>query len=332
MKKNTLAIVLTGLFIFSAVLISGSPARAEEALGIENLKLSAGSVGGSWYPLAGAMADLLNKTFEGDPATGIPGGSVANPGIIAKGQAEIGFSYSSYLAAAAEGMDPYKSKITNLKGIMKILPMYVQILVEKEQPFNSLDEFFEMKPAIKLCPLKPGVGDFWVAQKIFEFYGYKLEDVKKWGGSMQFVGSSEAVNLWRDRHINMYTRQGGSPTSDIYEMMISVPAKILPITGELKQTLIDRFGMSPQVIPAGTYPELNEDVETVGMSAVLFCTEDLPEDVVYKFTKTMLQNMDHLASVYKVLGTLDPSTLWKNLGAEQHPGARKAFEELGYLK
>ena len=332
MKKNTLAIVLTGLVIFSAVLLSGSPARAEEPLGIENLKLSAGSVGGSWYPLAGAMADLLNKTFEGDPATGIPGGSVANPGIIAKGQAEIGFSYSSYLAAAAEGMDPYKSKITNLKGIMKILPMYVQILVEKEQPFNTLDEFFEMKPAIKLCPLKPGVGDFWVAQKIFEFYGYKLEDVKKWGGSMQFVGSSEAVNLWRDRHINMYTRQGGSPTSDIYEMMISVPAKILPITGELKQTLIDRFGMSPQVIPAGTYPDLNEDVETVGMSSVLFCTEDLPEDVVYKFTKTMLQNMDHLASVYKVLGTLDPSTLWKNLGAEQHPGARKAFEELGYLK
>lgn len=332
MKKNTLAILLTGLFVFSAVLLSGTPVKAEESLGIDNLKISAGSVGGSWYPLAGAMADLLNKTFEGDPAAGIPGGSVANPGIIAKGQAEIGFSYSSYLTAAAEGMDPYKAKVTNLKGIMKILPMYVQILVEKEQPFNTLDEFFEMKPAIKLCPLKPGVGDFWVAQKIFEYYGYKLEDVKKWGGSMQFVGSSEAVNLWRDRHINMYTRQGGAPTSDIYEMMVSVPAKILPITGELKQTLIDKFGMSPQIVPAGTYPDINEDVETVGMSAVLFCKEDLSEEVVYKFTKTMLQNMDHLASVYKVLGTLDPSTLWKNLGAEQHPGARKAFEELGYLK
>jgi TRAP transporter TAXI family solute receptor len=90
--------------------------------------------------------------------------------------------------------------------------------------------------------------------------------------------------------------------------------------------------MSPQIVPAGTYPDINEDIETVGMSAVLFCKEDLSEEVVYKFTKTMLQNMDHLASVYKVLGTLDPSTLWKNLGAEQHPGARKAFEELGYLK
>ncbi|MBN1332974.1 MAG: TAXI family TRAP transporter solute-binding subunit [Synergistales bacterium] len=332
MKRKGLVMILTALFIVSALFLAGNQARAEESLGVDSLKLSAGSVGGSWYPLAGAMADLLNKTFEGDPAAGIPGGSVSNPGIIAKGQAEIGFSYSSYLAAAAEGIDPYKEKVTNLKGIMKILPMYVQVLVEKEQPFNSLDEFFEMKPSIKLCPLKPGVGDFWVAQKIFEFYGHKLEDVKDWGGSLQFVGSSEAVNLWRDRHINMYTRQGGAPTSDVYEMIVSVPAKILPITGELKDTLIDKFGMSPQVVPAGTYPGIEEDVETVGMSAVLFCREDLPEDVVYKFTRTMLQNMDHLASVYKVLGTLDPTTLWKNLGAEQHPGARKAFEELGYLQ
>jgi len=331
MKTGKRLFAVVSVIVLSALLMIPGSSAAEEPLGIENLKISAGSVGGSWYPLSGSMAELINKNFEGNPATGIPGGSVANPGIAAQGKAEIAFSYSSYLTAAAEGMDPYKSSITNLKGIMKILPMYVQILVEKDLPFNTLDEFFEMKPEVKLCPLKPGVGDFWVAQKIFEFYGHKLEDVKDWGGSLQFVGSSEAVNLWRDRHINMYTRQGGAPTSDVYEMMVSVPAKILPVTGDLKDTLIEKFGMSPVVVPKGTYPDMEEDLETVGMSAVLFCREDLPEEVVYKFTKTILQNMDHLAGVYKVIGDLEPETLWENLGTDQHPGARRAFEEMGYI-
>lgn len=324
-------ITLLAVCLFITIAWAGV-SSAEESLGIDTLKISAGSVGGSWYPLAGAMADLLNKTFEADPASGIPGGSVSNPGVIAKGQAEIGFSYSSYLAAAQEGIDPYQSKITNLKGIMKILPMYLQVLVEKELPFNSFDEFFAQKYPVKLCPLKPGVGDFWSAQKIFEFYGYKLDDVKDWGGSLQFVGSSEAINLWRDRHINMYTRQGACPTSDVYEMMVASPAKILPIQGELKDFLIKSFGMSPVIIPAGTYPGIEADVESVGMSAVLFCREELPEEVVYKFTKTIMDNLDYLAGVYAEIGALDASTLWQNVGAPLHPGAEKYFREKGYIQ
>jgi TRAP transporter TAXI family solute receptor len=307
-------------------------AFAEKSIGVEELKLSAGSVGGSWYPLAGAMAEVINKEYDGSPATGIPGGSVSNPGIIAKGQATIGFSYSSYLAAANVGMDPYTEKMTNLRGIMKILPMYIQVLVDKGLPFDTLDELFEQKYPVKLCPLKPGVGDFWAAQKIFEFYGYELEDVKKWGGSLQFVGSSEAVNLWRDRHIDMYNRQGACPTSDVYEMMVARPAKILPISGELKKSLIDAFGMSPMIVPAGTYPGIDKDVETVGMSAVLFCRDDLSEEVVYNFTKVILENIEYLSGVYAALGKLDMNEAWQNLGAPLHPGAERYFKEKGYIK
>jgi len=137
-------------------------ASAGENIGVEELKLSAGSVGGSWYPLSGAMAEVINKEYDGSPATGIPGGSVSNPGIIAKGQATIGFSYSSYLAAANVGMDPYTEKMTNLRGIMKILPMYIQVLVDKDLPFDTFDELFEQEYPVKLCPLKPGVGDFLI--------------------------------------------------------------------------------------------------------------------------------------------------------------------------
>lgn len=323
--------VIVSLILALVIGLSFS-AFAEKNIGVEDLKLSAGSVGGSWYPLAGAMAEVINKEYDGSPATGIPGGSVSNPGIIAKGQATIGFSYSSYLAAANIGMDPYTEKMTNLRGIMKILPMYIQVLVDKDLPFDTFDELFEQKYPVNLCPLKPGVGDFWAAQKIFEFYGYKLEDVKEWGGNLQFVGSSEAVNLWRDRHIDMYNRQGACPTSDVYEMMVARPAKILPISGDLKKSLIDAFGMSPMIVPAGTYPGIDKDVETVGMSAVLFCRDDLSEEVVYNFTKVILENIEYLSGVYAALGELDMNEAWQNLGAPLHPGAEKYFREKGYIK
>jgi len=140
MRIKKLAIVSLVLALVIGLSLSAS---AGENIGVEELKLSAGSVGGSWYPLSGAMAEVINKEYDGSPATGIPGGSVSNPGIIAKGQATIGFSYSSYLAAANVGMDPYTEKMTNLRGIMKILPMYIQVLVDKDLPFDTFDELFE---------------------------------------------------------------------------------------------------------------------------------------------------------------------------------------------
>jgi len=86
------------------------------------------------------------------------------------------------------------------------------------------------------------------------------------------------------------------------------------------------------IVPAGTYPGIDKDVETVGMSAVLFCRDDLSEEVVYNFTKSILENIEYLKGVYAALGELDMTEAWQNLGAPLHPGAERYFREKGYIK
>ncbi|GAJ07491.1 unnamed protein product, partial [marine sediment metagenome] len=58
MRIKKLAIVSLVLALVVGLSFSAS---AGGNIGVEELKLSAGSVGGSWYPLAGAMAEVINQ-------------------------------------------------------------------------------------------------------------------------------------------------------------------------------------------------------------------------------------------------------------------------------
>jgi len=62
MRIKKLAIVSLVLALVIGLSLSAS---AGENIGVEELKLSAGSVGGSWYPLSGAMAEVINKEYDG---------------------------------------------------------------------------------------------------------------------------------------------------------------------------------------------------------------------------------------------------------------------------
>ena len=56
------------------------------------IQISSGPVGGTYYILGGALADLLKDTVEGVKFTVTTGGSLANISKIEAGKAEIGFT------------------------------------------------------------------------------------------------------------------------------------------------------------------------------------------------------------------------------------------------
>src|SRR3546814_7276190 len=100
--------------------------------------------------------------------------------------------------------------------------------------------------------------------------------------------ASDAVGLLRDNRIDamFYTVGGGSAA--ITEAAQTTPIKVVEISDDEIQALRKKYAFyTPFTIPADTYPDMKQDVQTVTLKAMLAVDQKLPEEAVYQFTKTI---------------------------------------------
>ena len=76
----------------------------------KTMAIGTGGTGGVYYPLGGAIANVLSKALPNTQATAeVTGGSVDNLKLIASGQSELGFSMADAALDAFKGEDKFKS-------------------------------------------------------------------------------------------------------------------------------------------------------------------------------------------------------------------------------
>ena len=100
-------------------------------------------------------------------------------------------------------------------------------------------------------------------------------------------------------------------------------------------TLNSLIAVSPYyakaVIPAGTYKGVDEDITTATTMAMLICSTELDEDLVYTMTKTMWENQSVVASAHEKGKVVTLETALDGMGIPLHPGASKYYQEQGIL-
>ena len=67
----------------------------------------------------------------------------------------------------------------------------------------------------------------------------------------------------------------------------------------------------------------------VAVDVALFTSAKVPDDVVYKVVKTVFQNKPDLIKALGAFVRFDPKTMARNNPVPYHPGAIKAYKELG---
>jgi TRAP transporter TAXI family solute receptor len=90
-------------------------------------------------------------------------------------------------------------------------------------------------------------------------------------------------------------------------------------------------GYDKRTIKAGSYPGQDKDVQTIGTWTHLMMRCSAPEDLVYKITKAIAQNMDNLGNVVSAVKGLTPKDMATDVGVPLHPGARKFYREAKVL-
>src|SRR5467141_2922294 len=101
--KKTIAILAVTI---SAGLAFAGAAHAQQ----KTMSIGTGGTGGVYYPLGGAVANVLSKTLPNVQATAeVTGGSIDNLKLIGTGQSELGFTMADAALDASKGQEKFKN-------------------------------------------------------------------------------------------------------------------------------------------------------------------------------------------------------------------------------
>ena len=103
------------------------------------IAIGTGGTGGVYYPIGGALANLISKTFPNMQATAqVTGGSVDNLKLINSGQSEIAFSMADAALDAFNGVDKFKGTKVPLRTLMVLYPNMMHVVSIEGTGVNTM--------------------------------------------------------------------------------------------------------------------------------------------------------------------------------------------------
>ncbi|MDI6754088.1 MAG: TAXI family TRAP transporter solute-binding subunit [Thermodesulfobacteriota bacterium] len=295
----------------------------------KSFTITSGPMGGDWYSIGGAMGEIAKKIFPGAVVTVTTGGAVANLAMVNTGKADVGLSMAKLYGEALTGKGEYEGKrMPNLRAISFLanIPMSF-FLVKADNPIQSIEEIKNKKIRILTAP--KGSSPSLAAELMLKEYGITFDDIKKGGGYVSFVSYAEASNLIKDGHADAYI---GPMVSAIMELTTTVKMKMLPIKESVLDKLKSDHNYVKVILPKDRYYFVGQETPHMAEVVIVIVQKELSNEVVYNFSKELLENPDRIRKIHKTYSEFDPQTAWQNLGGPLHPGAEKIYREKGYLK
>ena len=303
--KKTLGIVLAGVLVLVGMAGVGG---AQEGWP-DQLRFMAGPPGGNWFALGGALADLWTKgTLQTTSSTG---GGVSNVINTDNGKGDLGFSVTSLVGAALKGEEPFKKATPHAVVLANLYRQYTYFIMRKDYAekngVKSVGDVVAKKLPLRFATLKPGTASEFVVKALFaKGYGVSYDDLKAWGGSVEFSSYEDGGNLLADNHLDCFAFSVGGTASTVMQIEQQVDVVILPIDDAARNALADAYGTVTFTVEPGVYQCVTEPVPVVGDYTCIVGRRDLPDDLVTALCRTMWEDKGNLEKAVGDMKELTP--------------------------
>ena len=290
--------------------------------------IASGWVVGVYYPLAGAMSRIVYKVKDLNLRATVEssGASVANAQLIGIGDADFALLQNDVAFYAYNGVTlaAFKDKpIKNMGAVFTIYPELVHVVVTKASGVKSVRDLRGRK--VVLGP--PGSGTEANALQILEAYGLQESDLKA-----ERIDAAAAADQLKDGRVDAAFFTTGLGSAVIVDSFISGKVAMVPVDGAEADALKKRYPFYTSVkVPANTYKDQGE-ASTVAVMAMMVARSDLPEDLVYRFTKAIFDDLKQFHEAHSAAKSLTLETALAGNPIPLHPGAGRFYKEKGILK
>lgn len=287
------------------------------------MSVATGGTGGTYYPLGGALSNILNNAGVDYTATAqATGASKENVELVTRGDAEIAFIQNDVAYYAVNGTDIFEGqKKPSLKGLCCLYPEIVQIVASDSSGIKTIDDLKGKKVAVGA----PGSGVEVNVKQILDIHGISYDDL----GKVDYLSFAEAADQIKSGQIDATFLTAAIPSSAITELATTHDVHLVPIAEDKAEALIEKypFYVNLHITPT-EYKGQDQEISVVAVQSMLAVDEQMAEEDAYNIVKLLFENLDTMKESHARGGDIALDKALDGMSIELHKGAQKYFDEV----
>jgi TRAP transporter TAXI family solute receptor len=307
--------------------------RPNHCQAAESLIIATATTGGTYYPVGVAIGTLtsikLAKAHKITATAINSAGSGENVQMLKNKEAHMAILQALFGLNAYNGLGPYKGK--EVKDFRAITMLWENVehmvLLSKYTKSGTVDDLRDLGKKFSIG--KRGSGTEGSGRAIMAALGVEPEKEM----TLEYLAYTPSAQAMMDGRIVGANIPAGPPVAAItqlYAQLGEKKIKVLDFTdAQMAQVqkaypIWNRF-----VVPAGTYPGQEKDIQTISQPNFLAVRPDVSEETVYLVTKTIYENLPFLHNIHKATMAMSLERAISGLPVPLHPGAAKYYAEKG---
>ena len=317
MKKKWLAAALAGILL-AAVLLN----VCSSAENVRRLRFGAAGEGGVYREFGERFAALENETDNGTVELKTTAGSAANLRLLTGEYLQLAIAQAD-LAQDAYDQTGIFADEEESRGFGAVAARYTetcQVVVRADSEIRTVEDLQGKTVSIGA----EESGSEQNAMQILSAYGLNDKLV-----SMVNLNYEDAEAQLKAGKIDAVFITAGAPSPVLAELAGECGIRLLNVDGAAAQRLISTYSAYSMVtLPAGTYFGQTEDVQTVGVKAVLLASDELPAKQVQKLTELLFSSREGLEEQLGIPLDAEQDAV-EGVGIPFHAGAAAYYKAAG---
>lgn len=288
------------------------------------ISIGSGSVGSSHYTIQTGCADIITR-YAGISATcEATKWSAANVDLLRNKKIELSSCTSDAVYDAWIGSDYFKGKQQDFVRIYHT--GYTSCCVFVTKAGSGIKKAEDMRG--KRVYAWKSTSPIMMRWTLATLYGAGLtkDDVIM----MDEVSTKEAVSALKEGRCDASLIVGSIPTSAVIELTSTMDCVVLPAPENVQKVLDEQFPFVTLLdLPANTYKGQTKDIKILGAKTHMICHRALPNDLIYRVTKALMEHPDEVRAIHPAAKTVNLENIFANPQAPYHPGAIEYYKEKG---
>ena len=133
--------------------------------------------------------------------------------------------------------------------------------------------------------------------------------------------------MLRDGRLDIYFESTPLNHPGLSEVTLTNEMVFIPVPQKAQELLLED-GMTMKIAPAGSYKGMDENYKTPGTGNCIVANKDASDEMIYLFTKTLVESREELIKENAALSAWNPEEYLTVIPL--HPGAKQYYDERGW--
>jgi len=291
--------------------------------------MATGMPGGTYYHAGVAMASMWTTKLQEQEirvSAAVSEGSKENIQAIRIADADMILADEFLCAMAYKGTGLYKGEpVPEIRSVASLWQDAVHLLIRSDKVQTGT---IQDLAGLTLATGLPDSGNRLTAEMLVRTLKPGKRKVR-----LRYLSILSGVEALRKGTVQALDLTGALPVSLVTTLFHErrPPLTLLEITDSQLEALRAEGWqhVSRLVIPEGTYPGQTRPIQTIGQLSILAVTASLDSQVVYALTRSLYENLDHLARVHHACRGISLERALEGLEVPLHRGAIRYYREQG---